>query len=89
MAPKRKFSEEKIIQIIKEAEHSKSIASVCRTHGITAVTFYRWRSKYEGMQVSDARKLREAEDENRRLKKLVADLSLDIQGLKEIIKKKL
>jgi putative transposase len=86
---RRKFTEEKIFQVLKEAESSKSIAAVCRTHGITAVTFYRWRTKYEGMKLSEGKRLKEIEDENRRLKKLVADLSLDIQGLKEIIKKKL
>lgn len=86
---RRRFSEEKILQILRDAENSKSIAAVCRTHGITAVTFYRWKSKYEGMKLSETKKLKEVEDENRRLKKLVADLSLDLQGLKEIIKKKL
>lgn len=86
---RRRFSDEKILQILKEAENSKSVAAVCRTHGITAVTFYRWKTKYEGMKLSEAKRFKEVEDENRRLKKLVADLSLDIQGLKEIIKKKL
>jgi len=86
---RRRHTEEKILQILKEAESGKSIAAVCRSYGITAVTYYRWKTKYEGMKLSEAKKLKEVEDENRRLKKLVADLSLDLQGLKEIIKKKL
>ncbi len=85
---KRKFSDDKILQILKEAEGS-SIASVCRKHNITGVTFYRWRTKYEGLKLSDARKMKDIEDENRKLKKIVADLSLDIHGLKEVIRKKL
>lgn len=86
---RKRFTEERILQILREAESGKSIASVCRIYGITGVTFYRWRSKYEGMKLSEAKKLREVEDENRRLKKLVADLSLDNQALKDVIKKKL
>jgi putative transposase len=86
---RKKFSEDRIFQIIKEVEGGKTIASVCRMHGITAVTFYRWRAKYDGLKLNEAKKLREIEDENRRLKKLVADLSLDLQGLREIIKKKI
>lgn len=85
---KRKYSEEKILQILREAE-GRSVASVCREHKITGVTFYRWRTKYEGMKLSEAKKLRELEEENRKLKKIVADLNLDLHGLKEIIKKKL
>lgn len=85
---KRKFSEEKILQILKEAE-SRSVASVCRSHGITGVTFYRWRTKYEGLKLSEAKKMRELEEENRKLKRIVADMSLDLHGLKEVIKKKL
>jgi len=84
-----RLPEEKILQLLKEVESGKSIASVCRSYGITAVTYYRWKTKYEGMKLSEAKRLKEVEDENRRLKKLVADLSLDLQGLKEIIKKKL
>jgi len=86
---RKRFSEEKILQVLREAESGKSVAAVCRSYGITGVTFYRWRSKYEGMKLSEAKKLREVEDENRRLKKLVADLSLDNQALKDVIKKKL
>ncbi len=85
---RKKFSEEKILQILKEAE-GKSVASVCRTHNITGVTFYRWRTKYEGLKLNEAKKMRDLEDENRKLKRIVADLSLDIHGLKEVIRKKL
>jgi putative transposase len=85
---RKKFSEERILQILKEAE-TKSVASACLSHNITGVTFYRWRTKYEGMKLSEARKMKDLEDENRKLKKIVADLSLDIHGLKEVIKKKL
>ncbi len=86
---RKSFSEDKIFQILKEVESGKSIASVCRAHGITSVTYYRWKAKYEGLKLNEAKRLRDIEDENRRLKKLVADLSLDLQGLREVIKKKL
>ena len=83
-----KYSEDKILQILKAAE-GRSIASVCREYKITGVTFYRWRTKYEGLKINEVRKVKDLEDENRKLKKIVADLSLDIHGLKEVIKKKL
>ena len=85
---RRRFSEEKILQILKEAE-SRSVASVCRDHKITGVTFYRWRTKYEGLKLHEAKKMKDLEDENRKLKRIVADMSLDIHGLKEVIRKKL
>jgi len=85
---RRKYSEEKILQILKEAE-SKSVAAVCRDHKITGVTFYRWRTKYEGLKLNEAKKMKDLEDENRKLKRIVADMSLDLHGLKEIIRKKL
>lgn len=85
---KPKYNEEKILRILKEAE-GRSIASVCREFKITGVTFYRWRTKYEGMKTNEVRKMKDLEEENRKLKKIVADLSLDIHGLKEVIKKKL
>jgi len=86
---RKRFTEDKIFQIIREVEGGRTVASVCRAHGITGVTFYRWKAKYQGMKLDEAKKFREVEDENRRLKKLVADLSLDIQALKDVIKKKL
>jgi putative transposase len=85
---RRSFSEEKILQILKESE-GKTIASICRQYGVTAVTFYRWRTKYEGLKLKEIKKIREMEEENRKLKRIIADMSLDIHGLKEIIKKKI
>ncbi len=85
---KKKFSEEKVLQILKEAE-TTSVAAICRKYNVAGVTFYRWRTQYEGLKLSEAKKLRDLEDENRKLKKIVADLSLDIHGLKEVIRKKL
>ena len=83
-----RFSEEQIIGILKEAETAGSIRSVCREHNLTEQTFYRWRNKYGGMDVSEARKLRELERENGELKKIVADLTLDNRLLKDLNSKK-
>ncbi len=83
-----RFSEEQIIGILKAAEAAGSIRSVCSEHNITEQTFYRWRRKYGGMDVSEAKKLRELERENSELKKMVADLSLDNRLLKELNAKK-
>lgn len=85
---KSRFAEEKIIQVLKEAEGGLTIKEVCRRHGISPATFSNWRSKFAGMGVSDVRKLKALEDENYRLKKLVADQALDIQILKDINSKK-
>ena len=85
---KSRFSEEQIIGLLKEAEAGRKVADVCREHGISEPTFYRWKSKYSGLDVSDAKKLRALEDENRRLKQLVADQSLDNQALKAALGKK-
>ena len=85
---RQRYSEEQIIGILKEAEAGVPLADLVRKHGISTASFYAWRKKYGGMEVSDAKKLRAVEDENRRLKKLVADLSLDNQLLKEISEKK-
>ncbi len=83
-----RFSEEQIIKILKEAEAAGNIRSVCREHNLTEQTFYRWRNKYGGMDVSEARKLRELERENSELKKIVADLTLDNRMLKDLNSKK-
>ncbi len=85
---RQRYSEEQIIGILKEAEAGVPLADLVRKHGIGSASFYAWRKKYGGMEVSDAKKLRALQDENRRLKKLVADLSLDNQLLKEISEKK-
>ena len=85
---KSRFSEEQIIGLLKEAEAGRKVSDLCREHGISEPTFYRWKSKYGGMEVSDAKRLRQLEDENRRLKRLVADQALDIQALKAVNEKK-
>jgi putative transposase len=82
------FTEAQIIGILKQAEAGRMVTDLCREHGITQATFYRWRSKYGGMEVSDAQELNRLLDENRRLKQLVADLSLDNQILKHVLGKK-
>ncbi len=85
---KSRFTEEQIIGIVKQHEAGMKTADLCREHGISAATFYGWKSKYGGMDVSEAQRLRQMEDENRRLKQLVADLSLDREVLKGAIRKK-
>jgi len=86
---KSRFSEEKIIKILKEAEAGKRAVDICRDYGISDVTFYKWRSKYGGMEVSDAKRLRQLEEENKRLKKLLAETMMDKQVLQEMLEKKL
>ena len=83
-----RFTEEQSIGILKEAETAGSIRAVCKEHNLTEQTFYRWRNKYGGMDVSEARKLRELERENTELKKIVADLTLDNRLLKDLNSKK-
>ena len=83
-----RFSEEQILAILKEAEAGGTkIAELCRRHGISDATFYNWRSKYGGLEVSELRRLRQLEDENRRLKSIVADQALDIRALKDVLAK--
>jgi putative transposase len=84
---KSRFSEEQIIGILKQHEAGLKTADLCREHGISAATFYTWKSKYGGMEVAEAQRLKGLEDENRRLKQLVADLSLDKEALKSVIRK--
>lgn len=83
-----RFSEEQIIAVLKEQEAGLATVDVCRRHGISSGTFYKWKSKYGGLEVSDARRLRQLEQENERLKKLLADSMLDNAMLKEISAKK-
>lgn len=85
---KKRFTEEQIIRILKEVESGRKIKDVCRAESITEQTYYRWKSKYGGMDVSDARKLKAMEEENRRLKRLVAEQALDITALKDALGKK-
>ena len=82
-----RFTEEQIIGILREQEAGVATAEVCRRHGISEQTFYRWKAKYSGMSVSDAQKLKTLEDENRRLKKLLAESMLDVATLKEALGK--
>ena len=84
---KVKYSEEQIIGVLKEAEAGMPIVELCRKYGISDATYYNWKAKYGGMTVSDAKRLKQLEDENRRLKQIVADLSLDNQALKAVISK--
>ncbi len=83
-----RFTEEQIIGILKAAEDTGNIREACREHNVTEQTFYRWRRKYGGMDVSEARKLKELERENAELKRMVADQALDIRALKELNSKK-
>ena len=82
-----RFSEEQIIGILKEHQAGLSAAELCRKYGISDATFYNWRSKYGGMEASDAKRLKALEDENKKLKKLLAELVLDVATLKELLGK--
>ena len=84
---RKRFTEEQIIRILQEAEAGAKKQEICRRHGVSEQTFYRWRSKYGGMQVSEARKLKGLEAENRKLKQLLADAHLDNAALKELLSK--
>lgn len=83
----KRLTESQIVAILKEAEAGIRVPELCRTHGIGQSTFYKWRSKYGGMEVSDVRRLKELEEENCRLKQMYADLSLKSRMQEEIIKK--
>jgi putative transposase len=85
---RKRFTEEQIIKILKEHEAGVRVPDLARQHGVCENTIYRWKSKYGGMEVSDAKRLRELEAENARLKKLLADTMLDNAALKEIASKK-
>ena len=85
---KTRYSEEQIIRVLQQVESGSTVKDVCREHGIAENTYYRWKSKYGGMGVSDARRLKELERENRRLKSAVADLTLREQALKEALQRK-
>ena len=85
---KSQYSEEQIIGILREAEGDTPVKAVCAKHNISEATFYKWRSKYGGMDVNEARRLRALEEENGRLKRLIADYAVQIQILKEVNSKK-
>ena len=82
-----RFSEEQIIGILKEHQAGLSAAEICRKYGISDAAFYNWRNKYSGMEASDAKRLKALEDENRKLKKLLAESMLDVAALKELLGK--
>jgi putative transposase len=86
---KSKFSETQIITILKAVEAGKTVRDVCREHEISDATYYKWKTKYGGMEAADIRRLRELEEENRRLKHMYAELSLEHRILKEVLEKKL
>ena len=85
---KSRFSEEQIVAILKEQEAGAKTADVCRKHGISDATFYKWKAKYGGLEVSDAKRLKALEDENSKLKKLLAEAMLDNAMLKDVASKK-
>lgn len=86
---KSKFTEEQIAFALRQAESGTTVAEVCRKMGVSDATFYNWKKKYGGLGVSELRRLKQLEEENARLKRMVADLSLDKQMLQEVIQKKL
>lgn len=85
---KKRFTEEQIIGVLKESLAGAKTGELCRRHGISSATFYKWKAKYGGMDVPEARRLRALEEENRRLKQIVADLTLDREILKSALGKK-
>ena len=86
---KSRFTETQIIKVLKEVEAGRLVKEVCRENDISDATYYNWKSKYGGMEASDVKKLKALEEENRRLKQMYADLSLDHKILKDVIEKKL
>ena len=83
----KRHSEEQIIAVLKQAQAGVKTAEICRQHGISEQTFYRWKAKYGGLELSEAKKLRRLEQENRKLKQLVGELSLDKQALQDVLSK--
>lgn len=84
---RKRFSEEQIIGVLKESEAGAKTDDICRRHGISSATFYSWRKKYGGMDASEAKRLRELEAENAKLKRIVADQMLDMTSMKELLAK--
>jgi putative transposase len=86
---KSRFTESQIVRVLKEVEGGRQVIDVCREYGISDATYYNWKAKYGGMEVSDIKRLKELDDENQRLKRMFADLSLKHEALKDIVEKKL
>lgn len=84
---RKRYSDEQIVAILRETEAGAKVGETCRKYGVSDATYYNWKQKYSGMGVSDVKRLKALEDENRRLKTMVADQALDIQALKAIISK--
>ena len=84
-----KFTDEQIPKIVREGEAGRKVADLCRTHGITEQAYYRWKAKYGGMELGEMQRLKALEAENRRLKQIVAEQTLDIQALKVVVAKKM
>jgi putative transposase len=84
---RKRHTEEQIIAVLKDSQAGVIVQDLCRKHGVSDVTFYKWRTKYAGLEVSDVKKLRQLEEENRRLKQMVAEQALDIQALKALTAK--
>lgn len=85
---RKRFSDEQIVAVLRESAAGMRTEEVCRRHGICSNTFYRWKAKYADMEISDVRKLKALESENARLKRIVAEQTLDIQALKAVVSKK-
>ena len=84
---KQRFSESQILSVLKEAESGIKVSDICRKQGICEGTFFRWKSKYGGMEISDVRRMKELEIENNRLKRLVAQYALENEAMREVLKK--
>ena len=85
---KKQFTEHQIIKILKEQQQGKTVDEICRSNTVSSATFYRWKSKYSGMEASDIRRIKELEAENNKLKKMYAEAALDIIALKDVLSKK-